>query len=233
MQKATPTHQKWIITESLFGIDGTRSSLNEIEDIAKRYDALTYIDDTHSVGMMGKKGMGLAAQRKNIDLVFGSFGQQSGRFGAYLGTSTLLRDYLLSSHPTLERSTLLPPIGLGAVKGVIELIPEMGEVRKNILSLSAKLRTALKESNWETVKEKSHIMPLLFSQDVRAHSKCQAISHALLKEKILLATLRPPYVPQGAERLRLMVNATHQEEDIIRLLNALQNGLEERSLAVI
>lgn len=229
LEKTGNTSQKWIISESLFGIDGEAANLKKITELADRYDALTYIDDSNSVGLLGKHGMGLASHRKGIDVVFGSFGKQSGTFGAYLATSQLFRQYLLAFNPEFLETTMLPPAGLGAISGSLDLIPDMHVERQKVEALSHLLRELLQENHWDVGSGGSHIIPVLCSKE----EECGKLSHGLLQENILVTTLRPPLVPQGAARLRLIINATHKEEDLHTLISTLQSLREEPSLTVV
>ncbi|MCB1109630.1 MAG: aminotransferase class I/II-fold pyridoxal phosphate-dependent enzyme [Chlamydiia bacterium] len=229
LEKANPSHQKWIMTESLFGIDGETASLKQIAELAHTYGALTYVDDSYSVGVLGKHGMGLASHRKGIDVVFGSFGKQTGTFGAFLATNHLFRNYLLAFNPELLETTMLPPAGLGAISGSLDLIPDMHVERQKIEMLSQKLRELLQENHWDVGQGKSHLIPLLCSKE----SECLKLSNALLKANILVTTLRPPFVPQGAMRLRFTLNAHHRDEDLKLLVSTLQNLREEPSLSVV
>ena len=229
LEKANSTHQKWIVTESLFGIDGETAPLKQIAELALAYGALTYVDDSYSVGVLGKHGMGLASHRKGVDVVFGSFGKQTGTFGAFLATHHLFRNYLLAFNPELLETTMLPPAGLGAISGALDLIPDMHVERQKIERLSQKLRELLQENQWDVGQGKSHLIPLLCSKE----SDCLKLSNALLKANILVTILRPPFVPQGAMRLRFTLNATHRDEDLKLLVSTLQNLREEPSLSVV
>ncbi len=220
---------KWIVTESLFGIDGEFTDLKKLTEIAEEYGALTYIDDSNTVGVMGKHGMGLASHRRGVDLISGSFGKQSGSFGAYIASNHLLREYLLAFNPELMEITMLPPAVLGAINGSLDLIPDMQVERQKIELLSRTLRESLRENHWDTGSGTSHIIPLLCSSEL----ECERLSSALIKKSILIKTLKPPLVPQGATRLRLSINALHTQEDISYLLKTLQNLKEEPSLSVV
>lgn len=209
LEKAPKDTQKWILTESLFGIDGEMADLKKISDIAKTYGALLYVDDSHAVGMYGKHGMGLASFRKGIDIVFGSFGKESGTFGAYLATSSLFKEYLLSFNPQLIETTTLPPAILGAISGALDLIPDMQAEREKVRALSSRLRKNLEENFFDIGGSTSHLIPLICRKE-----ESQSLAENFLKEGILVTFLRPPLIPEGASRLRFTVNALHTEDAI-------------------
>ena len=89
-------------------MNGKAIDLKKIGEIAGQYGALTYVDDSNAVGVMGKHGMGLASYKQGIDVIFGSFGKRSGTFGAYIGTKKVLKEYLLTFHPEFIEVT--PPL---------------------------------------------------------------------------------------------------------------------------
>lgn len=229
LEKTSTASHKWIITESLFGINGMTADLKKMAEMADQYGALTYVDDSHSVGITGKHGMGFASHRKGLDVVFGSFGKQSGTFGAYLATNQLFRNYLLAFNPELLETTMLPPAGLGTISGSLDLIPDMHVERQKVDMLSYTLRELLTNNHWDVGSGTSHIIPLIFSKE----GECLKLSNALIKENILATTLRPPLVPQGAIRLRFTVNALHTSDDINLLAETLQSLREEPSLSVV
>lgn len=220
---------KWILSESLFGMTGEAIDLKHLSEVAKQADALTFIDDSKSVGMMGKHGMGLASHRKGIDVVFGSFGKQSGSFGAYLASNKLFRDYLLAFNPLLIETTTLPPAVLGAISGALDLIPDMQVEREKVGELSNHLWEKLQESQWEMGESTSHLIPILCFSD----QACQKLSAALLKASILATALRPPMVPRGAARLIFAINALHTHDHIEKLITTLNQLREEPSLSTV
>ncbi|NRA90852.1 MAG: aminotransferase class I/II-fold pyridoxal phosphate-dependent enzyme [Simkaniaceae bacterium] len=229
LEKTDPSHQKWVITESLFGINGEAIDLKKLAEIAQEFGALTYVDDSNSVGVMGKHGMGLASCRKEIDVTFGSFGAQSGTFGAFIATNKLLKEYLLSFNSELIETTMLPPAGLGAISGSLDLIPDMHVEREKILSLSNTLRELLIDAHWDTGSGNNHIIPALCSSS----EMCQKLSNALFNKNILATTLLPPAFPQGTTRLRFIVSALHTTEDLELVAQTLTEFKEEPALSIV
>ncbi|MDN3508571.1 MAG: pyridoxal phosphate-dependent aminotransferase family protein [Candidatus Neptunochlamydia sp.] len=229
LEKTNGNVVKWIVTESLFSIDGEITDLKKLREIAEGYDVLTYVDDSSSVGILGKHGMGLGSHRRGIDILFGSFGKQSGTFGAYIATSHMMRDYLLTFNPELIETTMLPPAILGAINGSLDLIPDMQVERQKIEQTSHLLHEILIESHWDIGSGNSHIIPLLCLNE----QECEKISKALLSKSILTTTLKPPLVPHGATRIRLHVTSLHSQEDIFFLLKVLKSLSEEPSFSTV
>lgn len=220
---------KWIVTESLFGINGETISLKVLGELAERHGALTYVDDTNSIGVLGKNGMGLTSHRKKIDVMFGSFGRESGSIGSFVACNQILRDYLLTFNPELIEITTLPPAVLGTISAFLDLIPDMEVERKRVEETSEKLRNALAENHWDIGRSSSHLIPLL----CHSESTCEKLFKALFERSILVTTLKPPLVPQGVSRLRLAVTALHKEEDLSVLLKTLESLKEETSRSIV
>lgn len=220
---------KLILTESLFGMDGEASDLKRLSDLAETYQALLYVDDSNSVGMMGKHGMGLSSHRKGVDIVVGSFGKASGSFGAYVACSAMMREYLLTFNPQLMETTMLPPAVLGAISGALDLIPDMQVERQKVQNLSHDLREHLKDDHWDVGNASGHLIPLISLDEIH----CQKLYRAFSEKNILTSLLRPPIVPQGGTRLRLTVNAHHSQNDVSFLVQTLKSLKEEPSLSIV
>lgn len=220
---------KWIVTESLFGMNGCQIPLKSLSEVAEKYGALTYVDDSNSTGVLGKHGMGLASHRRGIDVMYGSFGKDSGCFGSFIATNHLLRDYLLTFNPELIETTTLPPAVLGAISASLDLIPDMEVERKKIEETAERLRSALSENHWDVGNGSSHLIPIFCQNE----QECDKLSKTLLQKSILVSTLKPPFVPQGATSLRLTVTALHKEEDLSYLLKTLESLREEPSFSIV
>ena len=229
LAKTKENRVKWIVTESLFSIDGDLADLKKIEEIGAEYNCFIYVDDSNSFGVMGKNGMGLGAHRKGIDLLFGSFGKQSGTFGAYIGTSQLIDEYLLTFNPQLMEITMVAPAVLGAISSSLDLIPDMHIEREKIEYTSSTLRKELIQGQWDIGSSISHIIPIFYPNQ----QECEKISKAFLEQSILTTVLKPPVVPEKTTCIRLKINASHSEEDIAFFLKTLQDISTEPSLCVI
>lgn len=229
LEKTGENIVKWIITESLFGINGEAISLKALGELAESHGALTYVDDSNCIGILGKHGMGLASHRSKIDVMFGSFGKESECIGSFIACNYTLRDYLLTFNPEFIETTTLPPAVLGAISASLDLIPDMEMERKKVKETAERLRNALSENHWDTGRSTSHLISLHCQND----AECEKLSKALLKQSILVTTLKPPFIPQGASRLRLAVTALHKEEDLTYLLKTLASLKEKPSLSIV
>lgn len=147
---------KIIVAPSICPKTGAEINIRRLMSMAVECDALVCIDDTNAFGMLGKRGLGLAAGRKGIDLVIGSFSKATGSFGAYIGCNHLLKNYLTSFY----QIDTLPPANLGAIEAALEMLPDMDAERSSVLKLAAALRCKLNNKGHQVVESHSHILGL-------------------------------------------------------------------------
>jgi len=217
---AEDTCRKIVISETLFSMDGDYTDLQSLVQLTEKYDALLYLDDAHGSGVCGPNGRGPAHEIINkVDFYIGTFGKALGSFGAYCACSKNIKDYLVNCARSFIFSTALPPAVIAANLAAVNKVKEMDIERKRIAELSASLRQRLKASGFETNDSNSPIVPL-FSHTEEA---TLALSNSLKANGIFAIAIRPPTVPAGTCRLRLTITADHSEDDINKLMQALQN----------
>jgi 8-amino-7-oxononanoate synthase len=204
----------WVVTESLFSMDGDIAPLEEMIGVAASYGAKVYVDDAHAFGLFGEQGRGIAAQHEGIDLLVSTFGKAGGSFGAFVICSQTVYDALVNFSNGLIYSTALPPPVIGAMDAALDLIPGMTNRRNHITELQYQLKNGLKTRGLNTGESDSHIIPIIFGDDAKALSWSQR----LLDEQILAVTIRPPTVPEGESRIRLSLTSEHSAEQIQQLL---------------
>lgn len=209
----------WVITESIFSMDGDIAPIESIIELCKKYGAKLYVDDAHSTGLYGKKGLGLGANYHEIDLLIATFGKAAGAFGAVALINENLKKYLINYCSGFIYTTALPPSVIGSVSAAFELIPEMNEERSRIFQNSEFLRSKLYELGYDTLDSRSQIVPVLTKSD----DKAVQLSEKLKQNGIFISAIRPPTVPKGESRLRLTLTCRHKPDDINHLLKILQN----------
>jgi len=211
-----------IVTESVFSMDGDRADLDRLAALARRHDAFLYVDEAHATGVLGPRGAGLASNLPGaFDLVMGTFSKALGCFGAYVAGSRLLIDYLVNCCGGFIFSTAPPPSMLGAIDAALDLAPQMEAERDKLAQLGVRLRARLAAAGLHSGPSSTQIVPVIVGEAERT----LALSGALASEGMLAAAIRPPTVPAGTSRLRIVLRATHEAEDIDRLADTLARRL--------
>lgn len=217
-KEANTTGPRFIITETVFSMDGDRTDVQALTELAERYDAFLYVDEAHATGVLGKNGFGLTADvDKPIDLIMGTFSKALGSFGAYMALSSRLKDYLVNRCTGFIYSTALPPAVLGAMDAALDLIPQLKEERARVLDHAERARQAFQAAGLDTGGSSTQIVPVILGSEQRA----LALSKALEDAGILGIAIRPPTVPKGTSRLRLAFSAAHTEADVDCLIETL------------
>ncbi len=207
---------RFIITESVFSMDGDCADLQALTDLAERYDAFIYLDEAHATGVMGPKGMGLSGEVPGkIDLVMGTFSKALGCFGAYVACSERLRDYLINRCGGLIYATALPPAVLGAIDAALDLVPTLDRERQTLRNHAAALRQSFQDHQIDTAHSASQIVPAVMGSETATLKA----SDVLLDAGLLGVAIRPPTVPKDTSRLRLAVTAAHTNDHMAKLLS--------------
>jgi 8-amino-7-oxononanoate synthase len=206
---------KFILTESVFSMDGDVAPIGEIAALAREHDAMLFIDDAHGTGVLGPHGAGLSA---GADFAIGTFSKALGGFGGYVACSETVRDYLVNRCSGLIYSTALPPPVLGAMDAALDLLPAMDGERAHVASLASRFRDGAQALGLDTGGSSTQIVPVILGTPEAA----LAMSGELRRGGFWGAAIRPPTVPNGTARLRLAFTAAHEGSDVDRLLDIFQ-----------
>ncbi len=226
VQQAAQQHQSIIVTESVFGMDGDCADLPTLIELARRYEALLYVDEAHATGVFGHNGFGMAADYPGqIDVVMGTFGKALGGFGSYVTCDTVLRDYFVQRSGGLVYSTGVPPSVVGAMLAAIDLLPSLRAKRDKLLQNAAMLRQTLIEQGWDCGHSQSQIIPVMVGDE----QDTLDLAEMLRGHGMMVAAIRPPTVPRGSSRLRISLSAAHCTADIQRLIDALGEAARQRT----
>ncbi|MFH1661701.1 MAG: aminotransferase class I/II-fold pyridoxal phosphate-dependent enzyme [Candidatus Falkowbacteria bacterium] len=210
---------KLIITDGIFSMDGDFADLVGLSKMAKEYDALIFVDDSHGAGVIGPKGEGTAHHlgvEKDIDVVMGSFTKAWGSIGGFITTKTKdMSEYLrVTARSYIFSDPILPSVVLGLIKAK-EIIENGKDLREKTINNALYLRGELKRMGYEVTGE--DFMPII---PPILHSEKNAIkfSKELSDSGILAPAIRKPAVENGRERLRLTTMSTHTRKQIDYLL---------------
>ncbi|MCB1530789.1 MAG: aminotransferase class I/II-fold pyridoxal phosphate-dependent enzyme [Rhodospirillales bacterium] len=205
---------KFILTESVFSMDGDIAPLSEINVLAERYGCFVICDEAHATGVLGLRGRGLAMK---ADLVIGTFSKAMGSFGAYIACSEMLKTFLVNRCAGLIYASALPPSVLGAIDAALDLVPGMPAEREHVAALGSDLRKGLRALGFETGQSATHIVPVIVGSAERSLD----MSARLKKAGIWAGAIRPPTVPENEARIRFALSSVHTHEDLDRVLNVL------------
>jgi len=213
---------KFILTESVFSMEGDVAPLAEIGRLAREHDAMLIVDDAHATGILGEGGRGLSEE---ADVVIGTFSKALGSFGAYVACSGTFREYLINRCAGLIYSTTLPPPVLGAIDAALDLLPSLDAERAHVASLAKRFRQGARSLGYDTGASITQIVPLIAGSNHAALS----LSKRLREAGFFATAIRPPTVPAGTARLRLAFTAAHSTADLDGLLEALDDRALPRS----
>jgi 8-amino-7-oxononanoate synthase len=205
---------RFILTESVFSMDGDVAPLADIARLAREHDACLVVDDAHATGILGRAGSGLSA---DADVVIGTFSKALGGFGGYVASTETMRDYLINRCGGIIYSTALPPPVLGAIDAALDLVPGMDEERAYVARLAERFRAGASAIGLDTGASTTQLVPVILGSPQAAI----AMSEHLKRAGLWASAIRPPTVPVGTARLRLAFTAAHEESDIDRLLDVL------------
>ncbi len=215
---------RFIVTESVFSMDGDRADLPRLRRIADRHDAFLYVDEAHATGVLGPNGAGLAGEAGGVDLAMGTLSKAFGGFGAYVAGSRILCDWLLNACSGFVHTTALPPPVLGAIDAALDLMPSLDADRVRLQSNAATLRTRLADAGIDTGASSTQIVPMLIGG--AEDSLC--VADALRAEGVLGIAIRPPTVPPNGSRIRLALSAAHTDAQCDQIAHAAIAAMQSR-----
>ena len=223
LKTANANSPKIIVFESLYSMEGLRSPLQKIIEIARRYNALTYLDEVHSVGLYGPEGRGITAEKgldQDIDIINGTLSKSFGQMGGYVAANSDVIDYIRSFAPGFIFTSSMNPSIAAASITAINIAKKAEDLRENIRHNSARIRKGLTDLEIPFLENDSHIIPIHL-YDPRL---CKEAANLLLeKHGIYIQPIFYPTVPKGDERFRVTITPRHEAGDIDHFLEALDD----------
>ena len=221
LKKFPKSQPKIIAFESVYSMDGDFSPIKSICSLAQKYNALTFLDEVHAVGIYGERGAGVAERDKvmdEVDIIQGTLAKAFGVIGGYITAKKETIDFVRSFSSGFIFTTSLPPcIAAGAYASIRHLKFSSSE-REKLFKVVSDLKNALKKNNIPFIDNKSHIIPVIIGDPML----CKKASQMLLDDfQVYVQPINYPTVPRGQERLRITASPQHTPKMIKKLVTAL------------
>lgn len=220
LKEASDAKCKIIVTDGVFSMDGTIAKMDEICDLAEKYDAVVMSDECHSTGFMGKNGKGVHEYKNcmgRVDIITGTLGKAlGGASGGFTSGKKEIIDILRQkSRPYLFSNTVAPSI-VGASIAVIDMLTETTELRDKLESNTRYFREQMTSAGFDIKQGEHPIVPIMLYDAVLA----QEFASKLLDKGIYVIGFYFPVVPKGQARIRVQISAVHERKHLDKAIKA-------------
>lgn len=212
--------RKFIVTETVFSMDGDLAPLDRIHMLKEKYGAQLLIDEAHATGVFGEKGQGveeLFGIGGRMDVQMGTFGKSFGSFGAFALSHRTVLDFLINRARTFMYTTALPAASLAASLAALRLVREDRRIKDELWANIGYMRSRLTRAGFDLKESQGPIVPIVVGEDKTA----LLMQQMLLDKGVFLQAIRPPTVPEGTSRLRLTIVRAFTRTDMDQALEAL------------
>jgi 8-amino-7-oxononanoate synthase len=223
------TAQKFVVSESIFSMDGDRAPIPELVTLAEKHGAEVIIDEAHATGVMGPRGRGLVAALSLAHRVLATVhpcGKALAGMGGFVCCSEKLKQYLVNRARTFIFSTALPPYMAAQMRATIPIVAAADRERSHLAALATSLRQKLRDAGFDIGRSSSHIIPIVLGENERALRFSKLLSDAGFG----VPAIRPPSVPLGTSRLRISLNARLSAAVPARFVDALVTIRQEEQV---
>lgn len=209
-----PGRRKWIITDSVFSMDGDTAPLTGLAALKERYGAYLMVDEAHSGGVYGAEGQGLVHSlglTDRVDLIMGTFSKAYGVYGAYLAADRIVKQYVLNKARSFIYTTALPPLVIGLIDYSWQKLKAESWRRFELERKANLFREKLKSAGLDTMGSTTQIIPVRIGDNEAAVK----FSARVQESGIAAVAIRPPTVPENTARIRFSLMATHSDADLL------------------
>ena len=213
-------NRKFIVTESIFSMDGDTADLHTLVRLKKAYNAILIVDEAHAVGCLGTTGAGLAEELgllDEVDIVVATMSKTLGASGGIVAAPKVVTDYLINKARSFIYTTAPTPVNCAAILAALNILKTEPQRKEQLAQNAAYLRNRLKKIGLNTAESSTHIIPVIIGSE----KDTLAISQHLYEKGFFVAAIRPPTVPPGTSRLRISLQADHTKGQIDALCDAL------------
>ena len=219
-RQSKPQKRPLVITESLFSMEGTTAPIEEISKLCIKYDSKLLIDEAHAFGIMGPEGRGESFGIKEpISIISGTLGKAFGSGGAFLATDKMTGKDLIQNCGAFRYTTALAPPLCASALAALNLIKSNPNWGDDLQEKSIALRNKLSQIGWERPPGKGPIISIILGPDKLAIS----YQKKLEEQGLLTAAIRPPTVPEGESRLRLVIRRNTPAETFEKIIKVFRN----------
>lgn len=219
-------NRKFIITESIFSMDGDAADLETLVELKNKYDAFLIVDEAHALGCLGQTGAGLAEELgmlENIDIVVATMSKALGATGGVVAAKKIVIDLLINKARSFIYTTAPTVANCAAALAALEIL-RVEPVRREKLKQNAEyLRERLNRLGIDTGQSKSHIIPIIIGDE----KDTLRLSKKLFEMGLFIPAIRPPTVPAGTARLRVSLQTEHSREQIDQLCDGFEGLIKQ------
>ena len=220
---ASNAQRKLVVTDGVFSMDGDLPPLEAMAAVTNQHQGWLMVDDAHGFGVLGKNGGGLVEALdlsiNQVPILVGTLGKAFGTFGAFVAGSEALIESLIQFSRSYIYTTALPPAVAVASSASLKILQAESWRREKLVSLVSRFRLGAEQIGLDLMDSQTPIQPVQINDDQRV----MEINQQLRAKGFMVGAIRPPTVPKGSGRLRICLSATHSEEQIDQLLEALES----------
>ena len=224
--------RKFIITESIFSMDGDAADLKTLVELKNKYDAFLIVDEAHALGCLGKTGAGLAEELgvlEDIDVVVGTMSKALGSAGGVVAAKKVVIDLLINKARSFIYTTAPTVANCAAALAALEILRVEPNRRERLKQNADYLRAKLNQLGLNTGQSISHIIPVI----IGGAKEAVEVSQRLYEMGFFVPAIRPPTVPAGTARLRVSVQSEHNKDQMDKLCDGLEKLIKQGFLPTL